>query len=354
MSRYTCVTEGLIEKCQQDYLAGRDLGQSIPGLSATEAAVIVDESLDGDRLLDAPPEVLLMRPFGPMNDWSLAILAELLFAIADQARTMENIPKERVQEIRERAWAALEQALDSPTASPMLWYEDIYFEVAQEYWMKDDRRAVELMKRGLAHNLRYNGGNNADNFLRDLAETYLRLGELDQGLTMFAALMRNDPADIWTYNVIALTFNRFGLAELGIEATRRGLELIEATGDPEGLQDQFVESLDDLRQSERRGREAEADPTVVADFRAALALDFDAGRRRPITELCRELVPDLDRVPVKGPPGMPDLPPPPVLDRGRRSRRADQKLGRNDPCWCGSGKKYKHCHRRSDRGKRSY
>jgi uncharacterized protein YecA (UPF0149 family) len=21
-----------------------------------------------------------------------------------------------------------------------------------------------------------------------------------------------------------------------------------------------------------------------------------------------------------------------------------RKLGRNDPCWCGSGKKYKHCH----------
>ena len=21
-----------------------------------------------------------------------------------------------------------------------------------------------------------------------------------------------------------------------------------------------------------------------------------------------------------------------------------QKLGRNEPCWCGSGKKYKHCH----------
>jgi hypothetical protein len=25
-----------------------------------------------------------------------------------------------------------------------------------------------------------------------------------------------------------------------------------------------------------------------------------------------------------------------------------QKLGRNDPCWCGSGKKYKHCHMRQD------
>jgi hypothetical protein len=28
---------------------------------------------------------------------------------------------------------------------------------------------------------------------------------------------------------------------------------------------------------------------------------------------------------------------------------ANSKLGRNDPCWCGSGKKYKHCHMRQDR-----
>jgi len=37
---------------------------------------------------------------------------------------------------------------------------------------------------------------------------------------------------------------------------------------------------------------------------------------------------------------------------GRRARPAqdtpDQALGRNDPCWCGSGKKYKHCHMRQD------
>jgi preprotein translocase subunit SecA len=29
--------------------------------------------------------------------------------------------------------------------------------------------------------------------------------------------------------------------------------------------------------------------------------------------------------------------------------RAKEKPGRNDPCWCGSGKKYKDCHWRSDR-----
>jgi len=29
--------------------------------------------------------------------------------------------------------------------------------------------------------------------------------------------------------------------------------------------------------------------------------------------------------------------------------RAQSKLGRNDPCWCGSGRKYKHCHLDADR-----
>ncbi|MGI6207815.1 MAG: SEC-C metal-binding domain-containing protein, partial [Anaerolineae bacterium] len=29
---------------------------------------------------------------------------------------------------------------------------------------------------------------------------------------------------------------------------------------------------------------------------------------------------------------------------------AQSKVGRNDPCWCGSGKKYKHCHMRKDTG----
>ncbi len=29
------------------------------------------------------------------------------------------------------------------------------------------------------------------------------------------------------------------------------------------------------------------------------------------------------------------------------------QLGRNDPCWCGSGKKYKKCHLEEDEKKRS-
>ena len=30
------------------------------------------------------------------------------------------------------------------------------------------------------------------------------------------------------------------------------------------------------------------------------------------------------------------------------STASDKKPGRNEPCWCGSGKKYKHCHLRAD------
>jgi hypothetical protein len=30
--------------------------------------------------------------------------------------------------------------------------------------------------------------------------------------------------------------------------------------------------------------------------------------------------------------------------RSATIRRSDRKLGRNEPCWCGSGKKFKRCH----------
>ncbi|MGH7690039.1 MAG: SEC-C metal-binding domain-containing protein, partial [Gemmatimonadaceae bacterium] len=28
----------------------------------------------------------------------------------------------------------------------------------------------------------------------------------------------------------------------------------------------------------------------------------------------------------------------------QRRVSADEQIGRNDPCWCGSGKKFKKCH----------
>ena len=58
------------------------------------------------------------------------------------------------------------------------------------------------------------------------------------------------------------------------------------------------------------------------------------------------------------------MPAPSSADISRRLRRkggpspersdaeASRELGRNEPCWCGSGQKYKRCHLREDMHKR--
>ncbi len=350
-SRYTCVTPGAIEKLQQDYFAGRDLGRSIPEMDETTATLIVAESLQADRLWEKLPQILAQsssQPLSePINDWSRATLAELFFDLVNMARELED--ERPARDYWALGWAMLEEVCKSPTLSPMLWYEGIYFDVGHELRARGEREAIDYFKRALAHNLRHNDGEDADICLKDLAEAYLWLKDLDTGLSIMAALLRNNPGDIWIYNAMAITFGDFGLPQVGIEAAQRGLELVKATGDPEGLKNQLEDCLERLQASEQQGQEVEVDPKVLAELRAALALDFDAGEHRPIAELCHEFVPDLDRVPVKRPPEKPTLPPP-----GERAEQDEissprQKPRRNDPCWCGSGKKYKHCHMRADR-----
>ena len=347
VSRYFVVTDGLVEACQRAYLSGHDRTRTVAHLSADEVTMIAVESLEADHLIQSLPQVF-GQPLPPgTGDWAMACFAELLLQSATHAPNLDLVPREMPDHLRGDAWRVLERVLDSPTASPMLWYQDIYFDVAQAYRIKHDLRALELMKRDLAHALHHDQGSNADGILRDLAESCLWLDQLDRGLTLFSGLLHNDPSDVWTYNVMALICGDAGLVDLGLEATRRALECVEATGDPERLHDQFVDALDRLHKGEKRGREAEVDPPVLAELRAALALDFGAGRHEPVAALCRELIPDLDQVPVKRRLTVSDLtytparrPPSPQTARG---------LGRNDPCWCGSGKKYKRCHWRQDR-----
>ncbi len=347
-----CVTERLIDKLQQDYFAGRDLGQSIPGMGETKASTIVAESLVGDYLWEHLPQIMTGDTSGfqdkEFGDWGKAVMAELFFGVVDVARKMNDEGQQRTY--KALAWSLLEDVCKSPTASPMLWYEDIFFDVGQEWRMKGEPYAVEFFKRSLAHNLHYDKGNNVSSILIELAETYLWINDFDAGLAILAALVLNVPANIWPYNLMALIFDHFGLTKVGEQAIQRGLELLKAKGDPEELHDQLHRCLDRMKQSKRHGREADVDPTVLTDLRAALSMDFDAGKHRPDPELCRRLVPDLDQIPVKRPPDKPDLPPPNKTppQRKKKAPPSSQRIGRNDPCWCGSGKKYKHCHRRTD------
>ncbi len=350
LSRYMCVSSRLIEKLQQNYFAGRDLRRSLADIDVGMAATIVAETLEADYFLTTLAERLKngQAATGSPGDWTRATTAQFLYEVSNLAR--EQGDKNTVQTCWALSWAELEQIARSPTASPLLWYEDIFFDVGQELRTHGDKEAPWFLKRSLAHNLHYDEGSNASTILTDLAETYLWLNDLDHGLRIMTGLLRDDPSNVWVYNSMAVTFDRFGLAEIGQEAARRGLELVARTGDPEQMEDQLNDALDDLAQSNQRSQETRVDRQVLADLRAALTLDFDGGAHRPIAALCRELVPDLERIPLKQPPAPPDLPPPEEYVRLLQSQaeRQPRQLTRNDPCWCGSGKKYKHCHLRTD------
>ena len=61
----------------------------------------------------------------------------------------------------------------------------------------------------------------------------------------------------------------------------------------------------------------------------------------------------LTTIAQPSPPPRPALPPPapapaapPATDAAKGANPAAVKLGRNDPCYCGSGLKFKKCHGR--------
>jgi hypothetical protein len=236
----------------------------------------------------------------------------------------------------------LEQVLDSPVASPLVWYDEVFDEVIQEYVAARDRHAIDLRVRQLAHLLRFNAGTagrdiNVRFVLCDLGEAFLYLGEYERGLSLFAALVRNDSTDIWVYNALAFVAGDVGWPRLGAEAARRGLALLAAEGDPEELHDQLTEQVEHLEAGSEVDSQDELSAVALADLRAALTTDFVPGPHQPPAVLARSLVPELADAFVKQPASAPASPP---VHAGGLST----KLGRNEPCWCGSGKKYKHCH----------
>ena len=74
---------------------------------------------------------------------------------------------------------------------------------------------------------------------------------------------------------------------------------------------------------------------------AASPLTGPGGAEEPPPGAAAPVIPDRRGAAGAPTPGAPPLPPPDVPGTFVRSER---KVGRNQPCTCGSGKKYKHCH----------
>lgn len=318
MSRYANVTAGLIHRAQVDYRQGRDLAKTAPDLESWHILAIAEDTIEGDRIAVLPDDELADLDLETLSDWGLAILAERYHLLGQHGR----------------AWEICERILQRPEAGFGLWYEEIYYQVAQRYLFDGHHdQALDYLRRCLAHNIVHSDGDSVEEFLRDYARFYIRAGQLDQGLEIWTAVLKQNPSDVWTYNQLGLTLPDAGLADLAQEAIERGLELLDEFGDTEGLRDQFNELLEAARTTEERGREAEVTPEVLQAFRRALHLPFDARSDGSFVALAYRLIPDLADVPVKRPMTPAPLPEP----------TAYEGVGRNDPCPCGSGKKYKHC-----------
>lgn len=217
-SRFQRVTKGVIHQLQSDFFAGRNLGDSIPDVSSEEAAVMVAESLEADIIWNLDPQELLQGAVKKRLDCDFlrVALAEIFFQVVDTAHRMKDTNAAKT--LWSFAMASLEDAADSQTASPLLDYEDIFWELSQKSRDETNEEAIDWLKRGLAHDLHFENGSNAISILRDLAELHLQAGHLDQGLQILTAVLLQDPADIWTYNIIAISFDRYGLNRLGSQA----------------------------------------------------------------------------------------------------------------------------------------
>jgi len=99
--------------------------------------------------------------------------------------------------------------------------------------------------------------------------------------------------------------------------------------------------------------------SLTAATMTTAGTEVPAGRACLQTEeaLCCEIVPDINELPVKRPLRPSDLQLPDRKDileelAEPSAKKPRETPGRNEPCWCGSGKKYKYCHLREDQRKR--
>lgn len=302
-SRFMCVTQNVIEELQTAFFNALRLENVIPDIDGETAAVIVAESLEADRiwnfLLQGNLSELDNIRSGTKSDYKKASAAELLFQASEAARKISG--QEQAEEFWALAMAILENIARSPVASPMLWYEDIFDELGFRSLPHNPREALDWFKRELIHSLHFNNSDNSHQILRSISEACLTTGELELGLQILLRLLQIAPNDIWNYNIMAISFEKFGLTQLGKQAAQRGLQLLDAIGDPDHLRKQFEKSISDMQNSKQKGREAEVSATMIESFQNALELALDAGQPYPTKELCYELLPDLVKIPVKQP-----------------------------------------------------
>lgn len=208
-----------------------------------------------------------------------------------------------------------------------------------EYWT--DELAVELHNAGLDdphyHELRLQYiddyfeqfpdelKENAVTFLPGKGEALWQLGRREEAEAQYAAIVKNYPDDAWGY--IGWSDEYWLLNSSAKDYAKAEAILLQALERPT-LADRLyaLERLHSLYEEWEKDEEA-----------AQVAQEMEKARNQRRVKQSR--LPEY----IRHPPPIPDelLYPSSLIEE---VRKRPQQLGRNEPCWCGSGKKYKKCH----------
>jgi tetratricopeptide (TPR) repeat protein len=177
-----------------------------------------------------------------------------------------------------------------------------------------------------------------ENRRRALAESYFALGETGKAEALYREWLQADPA--WGWGWIGWSdCYRFGRPEgqdlaRAEQLLRQGLA-VAGVRDRHDLADRLADLYDELgRAEEAQGVRRQAEESLPAITRThEVRLDGNVLREKATVTFGGEGLPlsELPKVAAR----LGSSPPPGTL--------SSQKVGRNDPCPCGSGKKFKKC-----------
>jgi preprotein translocase subunit SecA len=244
---------------------------------------------------------LHMPKHAASSDWDLQALAEAVLrdfnVHVDPKGWLTQEPELEEQVLRERVVRAVNEAYDAKVArigAPIMRHveKDVMLRMLDQHW-REHLAAMDYLRQGI--------------HLRGYAQKDYRFEFKREAFELFSAML--DRIKFETSSLMAKIEVRTQ-EEIDREEEERRRRLMRA------LQAQHAEAASLLAAAE------EQQTAVAAGVRASTAGTSPA------------------RAGARAPPP----PPAPLPETAGTFVRGERKVGRNEPCPCGSGKKYKHCH----------
>jgi preprotein translocase subunit SecA len=329
-------------------LAGDDTRELVAEALANQAETLVDahcpegvEPTEWDlgRLEDAVFELTQVDlDLGDVTRDYDTVVASLQKALREEYADRRARMLEQIEHSLDAPEGTDAEALRTQAAKHWTFFErEAYLRGIDTHW-RDHLRVMEALKEGV--------------YLEAYAQKDPKIIYKKEGYQLFKSMIERIESQL-----IEAMFKVEVKSSREIEQMRKDAEIrrqkarrtIQETHESHGLHDEAVAAQKQAQavpMTAERARMLQARATHM-QARAQQSVASVAARKgatpapQAATENGGEVV-ELAEEPVEAQPEAPAKP--------ETFRRERPKIGRNDPCWCGSGKKYKVCHREADEG----